>query len=92
MAESEGDNRGSQGKAFEMRPLSKGRSTNRHELKRALIKPDELLHDTRADEAFVPARGAKPLRCSRAIFFRRPEMAAQVGANRFRQAPRATAE
>ncbi|MCK8786559.1 type IV secretory system conjugative DNA transfer family protein [Roseomonas sp. NAR14] len=92
MAESEGDNRGSQGKVFEVGSLSRGRSTNRHELKRALIKPDELLQDTRADEAFVLARGAKPLRCGRAIYFRRPEMAALVGANRFRGEPREAAE
>lgn len=81
MAESEGDNCDSQGKAFEIGSLSKGRSTNRHEPKRALIKPDKLLQDARADEAFVLARGAKPLRCGRAIYFRRPEMVAQVAEN-----------
>jgi type IV secretion system protein VirD4 len=28
-------------------------------------------------------RGCPPLRCGRAIYFRRPEMVAKVGANRF---------
>ena len=27
--------------------------------------------------------GAKPLRCGRAIYFRRPELAAKIAANRF---------
>jgi type IV secretion system protein VirD4 len=40
-----------------------------------------------ADEAFVILRGAKPLRCGRAIYFRRPEMRAKVEASRFHKAP-----
>jgi type IV secretion system protein VirD4 len=40
----------------------------------ALIRPDELLADVRADEMFVIPRGARALRSGRAIFFRRPEM------------------
>ena len=40
---------------------------------------------TRADEAFVIVRGAKPLRCGRAVYFRRPEWAGLVGQNRFYQ-------
>ena len=51
-----------------------------------MIKPDELLQDTRADEAFVLIRGAKPLRCGRAIWFRRPEWRDLVGPNRFHPA------
>jgi len=41
------------------------------------------MHDTRDDEMFVLTRGSPPLRCGRAIYFRRPEMTAQVGKNRF---------
>ena len=52
-------------------------------MRRSLIKPDELLQDTRADEAFVIVRGAKPLRCGRAIYFRRPDMAQAVTPSRF---------
>ena len=50
---------------------------------RALIKPDELLQDTRADEAFLLLRGARPLRCGRAVWFRRPEWQGLVDQNRF---------
>jgi type IV secretion system protein VirD4 len=41
------------------------------------------MNDCRTDEAFVIIRGAKPLRCGRAIYFRRPELAARIAANRF---------
>ena len=66
---------------------SSGRSENRSEIRRALIKPDELLQDARADEAFVILRGAKPLRSGRAIYFRRPDMRGQVEASRFHKTP-----
>jgi type IV secretion system protein VirD4 len=83
MAESEGRNSGSQGKPFEAGSRSKGTSMNRHEISRALIRPDELMQDVRGDEAFVFARGAKPLRCGRAIYFRRPELQDAIEASRF---------
>ena len=41
------------------------------------------MNDCRIDEAFVIIRGARPLRCGRAIYFRRPEMTARIAANRF---------
>jgi type IV secretion system protein VirD4 len=62
---------------------SSGRSENRSEIRRALIRPEEIIQDTRADEAFVLVRGARPLRCGRAIYFRRPDMTPLVAANRF---------
>ena len=77
-----GESAGTQGR-MSGSSTNSGRSENRSEIKRALIKPDELLQDTRADEAFVLIRGAKPLRCGRAVWFRRPEWQGQVGANRF---------
>ncbi|MBY0333005.1 MAG: type IV secretory system conjugative DNA transfer family protein [Acetobacteraceae bacterium] len=87
VATSEGDTRGTQGRLglgmAGAASASSGRSENRSELRRALIKPDELIQDTRADEAFVFARGARPLRCGRAIWFRRPEWRDLVGKNRF---------
>ena len=83
MAESEGTNDGSQGKPLEAGSRSKGTSMNRHEMARALIRPDELMQDVRGDEAFVFARGSKPLRCGRAIYFRRPELQAAIEASRF---------
>jgi type IV secretion system protein VirD4 len=78
-----GDTEGNQSRGTMNASSSSGRSENRSEVKRALIKPDELRNDTRSDEAFVLVRGAKPLRCGRALWFRRPEWAGLVQANRF---------
>jgi type IV secretion system protein VirD4 len=87
LAYSEGHNRGTQRRmGFSNGSKSKGRNLNVHEIRRPLIKPDELVQDTRADELFVIARGRKPLRCGRAIYFRRPEMLAQVKSSRFSSA------
>jgi type IV secretion system protein VirD4 len=83
VALSEGDNHGRHGRLGEIGSRSKGRTASRHEIRRALIKPEELLHDTREDELFVLARGSKPLRCGRAIYFRRPELHGLIGENRF---------
>ena len=82
VAVSHGDNEGSQGRAG-LTSSSAGRSETRSEIRRALIKPDELLQDTRADEAFLLLRGARPLRCGRAVWFRRPEWQGLVDQNRF---------
>jgi len=40
----------------------------------------------RADEAIVFRRGAPPLRCGRAIYFRRPELRDRIEADRYRAA------
>ena len=82
VATSRGDTEGSQARSG-IASSSSGRSENRSEIKRALIKPDELTQDTRTDEAFILVRGSKPLRCGRAVWFRRPEWSGLVGANRF---------
>lgn len=63
---------------------STNESETRSEQRRRLITPDEILQDMRTDEQIVFVRGRKPLRCGRAIYFRRPEMASQVEENRFR--------
>jgi type IV secretion system protein VirD4 len=83
MAESEGDNSGAQGKPLEVGSMSKGVSRNRHEISRSLIRPDELTQIVRGDEAFVFARGCRPIRCGRAIYFRRAELRAVIDASRF---------
>lgn len=83
VATSTGDTEGSQSRGALGGSSSSGRSENRSEVKRALIKPEELRNDTRADEAFILASGSSPLRCGRAIWFRRPEWAGLVQANRF---------
>jgi type IV secretion system protein VirD4 len=49
---------------------------------RPLIQPHEVLR-MRADEQIVFTAGNAPLRCGRAIWFRRDDMRTCVGANRF---------
>lgn len=83
MASSEGMNRGTSGKGFEVGNRSRGSNTSYHEISRPLIRKAELMHDCRDDEMFVLMRSAPPLRCGRAIYFRRPELVAKVAANRF---------
>jgi type IV secretion system protein VirD4 len=83
MASSEGTNTGQSGKALAAANLSRGSNISYHEISRPLIRKAELMHDTRDDEMFVLTRGSPPLRCGRAIYFRRPEMTAQVAENRF---------
>ncbi|MBP1886574.1 type IV secretion system protein VirD4 [Ensifer mexicanus] len=55
---------------------------------RPLIQPHEVLR-MRADEQIVFTAGNAPLRCGRAIWFRRDDMKACVGMNRFHR-PRNT--
>jgi hypothetical protein len=78
MATSEGSNSGISGRNFEAGSRSRGSTANYHEISRPLIRKDELMSDVRTDEAFVIVRGARPLRCGRAIYVRRPEMAERV--------------
>ncbi|MCW1410712.1 MULTISPECIES: Ti-type conjugative transfer system protein TraG [Rhizobium] len=52
---------------------------------RPLIQPHEVLR-LRADEQIVFTAGNAPLRCGRAIWFRRDDMKACVGTNRFHAA------
>ena len=49
---------------------------------RALIQPHEVLR-MRGDEQIVFTAGNPPLRCGRAIWFRRADMKTCVGQNRF---------
>ena len=83
MATSESSNSGRSGKALEQSNLSRGENVSTHEMGRPLIRKSELMSDVRGDETFVVVRGCPPLRCGRAIYFRRSEMVAKVGTNRF---------
>ena len=60
------------------RSHSRHNSTSQQQLARRLIKPEEILQGMRYDEQIVLIQNAPPLRCGRAIYFRRPEMVAQV--------------
>lgn len=85
---SETKNRGKSAKPLEIGTASTGASEQKSERGRRLATVSEILADARADEQFVFVQGRKPLRCGRAIYFRRPEMVSKVAANRF--APHAT--
>lgn len=77
-----GQTEGSQSRGAMSASSSSGRS-DQSEVKRPLLRSDELMQDSRADEAFVVMRGSLPLRCGRAIYFRRAEWSGLVGDNRF---------
>lgn len=84
---SETKNRGKSAKPLEIGTASTGASEQRSERGRRLATVSEILADARADEQFVFIQGRKPLRCGRAIYFRRPEMVARVADNRFAPRP-----
>ena len=58
------------------------RSRSRQLSRRPLILPHEVLR-MRSDEQIVFTSGNPPLRCGRAIWFRRKDMSASVNENRF---------
>ena len=72
MTATEGSNAGTSGKALELGARSRGTNVTYSEVSRPLIRRDELMNDCRTDEAFIVVRGAKPLRCGRAIYFPAP--------------------
>ncbi|WP_027170231.1 type IV secretory system conjugative DNA transfer family protein [Mesorhizobium sp. WSM3224] len=80
---SETKNRGKSARPLEIGTASTGASEQKSERGRRLATVSEILADARADEQFVFVQGRKPLRCGRAIYFRRPEMVAKVERNRF---------
>ncbi|BCM87651.1 type IV secretory system conjugative DNA transfer family protein [Methylobacterium indicum] len=61
--------------------VSLSASTSLH--KRALIMPDEIINTMRRDEQILCVPGVEPIRCGRAIYFRREDMKKLVGDNRF---------
>jgi Type IV secretory system Conjugative DNA transfer len=84
LAWSEGDNQGRHkpgGLALGSR--SRGRNVNVHEIHRSLITAAEMQQDLRDDEIIIVPASGPPIRCSRAIYFRRPKMVAQVAISRF---------
>lgn len=84
LAYSEGDNQGRQ-KPFGLNfgSTSRGINLNVHEIRRTLMAASEMQQDLRDDEIIIVPANGLPIRCGRAIYFRRPEMMRQVAANRF---------
>ena len=87
LATSEGDNQGRQKPwGLAMPSGSRGSNTNVHEIKRRLIKADEIMRAP-ADEMFVLARDfPQPIRCCSAPYFRYPDIARLMSASRFNAA------
>ncbi|GAA5107806.1 Ti-type conjugative transfer system protein TraG [Bartonella jaculi] len=66
------------------RGLALGKSSyNINYQQRALILPHEIIQEMRQDEQIILMQGYPPLRCGRAIYFRRKEMLATAQKNRF---------
>jgi type IV secretion system protein VirD4 len=84
LAWSEGDNQGRQ-KPFGLNfgSTSRGLNVNVHEIRRSLIAASEMQQDLRDDEIIIVPANGLPIRCGRAIFFRRPDMVARIANNRF---------
>lgn len=55
---------------------------SKHLSRRPLILPHEVLQ-MRTDEQIIFTAGNRPIRCGRAIWFRRKDMSGRVGTNRF---------
>jgi type IV secretion system protein VirD4 len=87
LAYSEGDNQGRQkpwGLALPSR--SRGSNVNVHEIRRRLIKADEIMRAP-ADEMFVLVRDfGHPIRCFSAPYFRYPDIARAMSDSRFNPA------
>jgi len=64
--------------------VSSNTSHNQQLQKRELLMAHEILSDMRLDEQLIFVTGRPPLRCGRAIYFRRPDMVKAVEENRFR--------
>jgi type IV secretion system protein VirD4 len=89
MAFSEGDNAGRQGGPWNA-SLSRGRNLNRHEIRRELLKPQEVVSDLPLGEVIILGL-PQPLRLRRAMWWERPELAAQIEDSRFHQKQRVSA-
>jgi type IV secretion system protein VirD4 len=84
LAWSEGDNQGWQKPfGFNFGSISRGINVNIYEIRRALIAASKMQQDLREDAIIIVPASGLPLRIGRAIYFRRPEMIAEVATNRF---------
>lgn len=74
-------NTGLHGRSLDMRSRSTGVTYSEHS--RSLIRPEEICNDLRQDAQIIIPKNGRPVLCGRALYFRREQMAAQVGVNRF---------
>ena len=84
LAYAEGDNRGtSKSSGPGAGSSSRGSTQNKHEIKRALVKADEIMRSP-SDRMWVLLRNfPRPIECVTAPYYRYPEIAGQMAANPF---------
>jgi type IV secretion system protein VirD4 len=68
--------------SWEHSSRSAHRSTSQQQIVRRLTKPEEVLQGMRYNEQIVLIQNAPPLRCGRAIYFRRPDIVARTSRSR----------
>jgi type IV secretion system protein VirD4 len=85
VAKSRGSSRGRQARFGEMQSVSRGSSTNEHEVSRPLMHPFELMR-MRGDARLVLYRGELPIYCTAAFGYMRPDLRGRLGQNRYRRA------
>lgn len=68
---------------WDMKNTSSRRSESVNFQRRPLIMPHEITQSMRKDEQIIIVQGHSPIRCGRAIYFRRKEMNEAAKANRF---------
>lgn len=84
LSQSEGSNANSP-RGFSQGNRSRGTNQTITLQSRKLISPDEVERGLRKDEQIIFKRGENaPVRCVKAYYFRRPEMAARVGQDQYR--------
>ncbi|RWE39483.1 MAG: Ti-type conjugative transfer system protein TraG [Mesorhizobium sp.] len=68
---------------WDMKNTSSRKSESVNFQRRPLIMPHEITQSMRKDEQIIIVQGHSPIRCGRAIYFRRKEMNEAAKANRF---------
>ncbi|TPN80999.1 Ti-type conjugative transfer system protein TraG [Mesorhizobium sp. CU2] len=68
---------------WDIKNASSRKSENVNFQRRPLIMPHEITQSMRKDEQIIIVQGHSPIRCGRAIYFRRKEMNEAAKANRF---------
>lgn len=73
----------SRNSGWALKGQSSGKSESINLQRRPLIMPHEITQSMRKDEQIIVVQGHSPIRCGRAIYFRRRDMAQAAKANRF---------
>jgi type IV secretion system protein VirD4 len=79
----------SQGSGRSSSSNTRHQSTSEQFVRRSLISAAEVLHNLRYDEQIVLIPNAPPLRCGRAIYFRRGDLSSRVNLNGYSVLPAA---